>query len=147
MIHYRRVHEGALEVSDYEIVPVADPAPLHAMLSGALGVIAEIRKVRTLLMRRNVRLHLDRVEGLGSFGEIEAVVAADEPPEIYRVEVDDILAALEVMPADLISESYFELMSAPGDTGLSDGHAVALERGLPSPGAERADLSLDKERC
>jgi predicted adenylyl cyclase CyaB len=111
LIHYRRVHEGALEVSDYEIVPVVDPAPLHAMLSGALGVIAEIRKVRTLLMRRNVRLHLDRVEGLGSFGEIEAVAAAGEAPEIYRAEVDDILKALEVMPADLISESYFELIN------------------------------------
>jgi predicted adenylyl cyclase CyaB len=111
LIHYRRVQEGALEVSDYEIVPVANPAPLHAMLNGALGVIAEIRKVRTLLMRRNVRLHLDRVEGLGSFGEIEAVVAPNEAPEIYRAEVDDILTALEVLPADLISESYFELMS------------------------------------
>jgi adenylate cyclase, class 2 len=111
LIHYRRVHQGALEVSDYEIVPVTDPAPLHAMLIGALGVIAEIRKVRTLLMRRNVRLHLDRVEGLGSFGEIEAVVAAEEAPEIYRAEVDGILAALQIAPADLIGESYFELMS------------------------------------
>jgi len=73
-------------------------------------VIAEIRKVRTLLMRRNVRLHLDRVESLGSFGEIEAVVAADEAPEIYRAEVDGILAALEVTPDNLINQSYFELM-------------------------------------
>jgi adenylate cyclase, class 2 len=111
LIHYRRVHQGVLEVSDYEIVPVTDPAPLHAMLTGTLGVIAEIHKVRMLLMRRNVRLHLDRVEGLGSFGEIEAVVAAEEAPEIYRAEVDGILAALQIAPADLIGESYFELMS------------------------------------
>jgi adenylate cyclase, class 2 len=110
LIHYRRVHEGALEVSDYQIVPVADPAPLHAMLSGALGVLAQIRKVRMLLMRRNVRLHLDRVEGLGAFGEIEAVVATDETPEIYRAEVDGIMEALEIRPDNLISESYFELM-------------------------------------
>jgi predicted adenylyl cyclase CyaB len=110
LIYYRRVHEGTLEVSDYEIVPVADPAPLHAMLTGALGVIAEIRKMRTLLMRRNVRLHLDRVDSLGSFGEIEAVVAGNETPEIYRAEVDGILAALEITPGDLISESYFELI-------------------------------------
>lgn len=110
LIHYRRVHEGALEVSDYEIVPVTDPASLHALLTSALGVIAEIRKVRALLMRRNVRLHLDRVESLGSFGEIEAVAAAEEAPEIYRAEVDGILTALAVTPADLIRESYFELL-------------------------------------
>src|ERR1700688_4612021 len=35
LINYRRVHEGALEVSDYEIVPVTEPAPLHTMLAGA----------------------------------------------------------------------------------------------------------------
>ena len=81
------------------------------MLADALGVIAEVRKVRTLLMRRNVRLHLDRVEGLGSFGEIEAVVAEDETPEVYRAEVDAILATLEIAPEDLISKSYFELLS------------------------------------
>jgi adenylate cyclase class 2 len=111
LIHYQRAHDGALEVSDYEIVPVADAASLRTMLNAALGVIAEIRKVRSLLMRRNVRLHLDRVEGLGSFGEIEAVVAVDEAPELYRAEVDGMLAALEVMPADLISLSYFELIN------------------------------------
>ena len=110
LIHYRRIHEGALEVSNYEIVSVPAPAPLHAMLTSALGVIAEIRKMRTLLMRRNLRLHLDRVDSLGSFGEIEAVVAGDETPEIYRAEVDGILAALEIRPGDLISESYFELI-------------------------------------
>jgi adenylate cyclase class 2 len=109
LIHYSRAHEGTLEVSNYEIVPVADPDALHAILTKALGIVAEVRKVRTLLMRRNVRLHLDRVEGLGSFGEIEAVVGEDETPEIYRIEVDEILAALEVTPAKLISESYFEM--------------------------------------
>jgi len=85
--------------------------PVTDTLRTAAALIAEIRKVRTLLMRRNVRLHLDRVEGLGSFGEIEAVVAVDEAPELYRAEVDGMLAALEVIPADLISVSYFELIN------------------------------------
>jgi adenylate cyclase class 2 len=111
LIHYSRAHEGTLEVSNYEIVPVLEPGQLHAMLTKALGIVAEVRKVRTLLMRRNVRLHLDRVEGLGSFGEIEAVVGDEEMPEIYRIEVDEILAALEVTPTKLISESYFEMMA------------------------------------
>ena len=111
LIHYSRAHEGTLEVSNYEIVPVADPDALHAMLTKALGIVAEVHKVRTLLIRRNVRLHLDRVEGLGSFGEIEAVVGEDETPEIYRIEVDEILTVLEVTPAKLISESYFEMMA------------------------------------
>jgi adenylate cyclase, class 2 len=111
LIHYRRERQEDLEVSAYEIVPVAEPEALRAMLADALGMIAVVRKVRTLLMRRNVRLHLDRVEGLGSFGEIEAVVGEDEAPEVYRTEVDAILTTLEIAPADLISKSYFELLS------------------------------------
>jgi predicted adenylyl cyclase CyaB len=111
LIHYRRSREGVLEVSDYEIVPVPDAEPMRAMFSSALGVIAEIRKVRTLLMRRNVRLHLDRLEGLGSFGEIEAVIAAGGTPEDCRSDLDEILATLEITPGDLISQSYFELVS------------------------------------
>ena len=39
------------------------------------------------------------------------VATEKKVPKIYRAEVDGILAALEVRPADLISESYFELTS------------------------------------
>jgi adenylate cyclase, class 2 len=110
LISYGRIRQGVLEVSDYEFVPVADPGPLRAMLAAALGVLAEVSKQRTLLVRRNVRLHLDRVDGLGAFGEIEAVVATGEAPELYRLEVADLLAALEIDTDDLIFKSYFELM-------------------------------------
>jgi adenylate cyclase, class 2 len=110
LIGYGRVRQGALEVSDYEIVPVANPGPLRAMLAAALGVLAEVRKQRTLLLRRNVRLHLDQVDGLGAFGEIEAVIATGETPELYRSEVAELLAALEISPDRLIRKSYFELI-------------------------------------
>jgi hypothetical protein len=37
---------------------------------------------------------------------------------------------------------------ARGDAGeVAKAKAGGVERGVPSPGAERADLSLDKERC
>ena len=110
LIRYGRDHDGELEVSDYDIVPVAHSGQLRAMLGAALGVLSEVRKQRTLLLRRNVRLHLDRVEGLGSFGEIEAVVADHEAPEIYRAEVRDLLLALKVDRDRLITKSYFELI-------------------------------------
>jgi adenylate cyclase class 2 len=112
LIRYGRVQQGVLDVSDYEIVPVASPGPLRAMLAAALGVLAEVRKQRTLLLRRNVRLHLDRIDGLGAFGEIEAVIAAGETPELYRLEVADLLTALGIGPDKLIQKSYFELMGA-----------------------------------
>ncbi len=110
LIHYRRDHDAALELSNYSIVPVANPVELRTMLEAALGTIAVVRKRRTLLMRENIRLHLDEVENLGHFGEIEAVIPENEDPERYRPAVEEILAALGLAPSDLISVSYFELM-------------------------------------
>jgi len=111
LIHYRRDSQSELQLSNYAIVAVSSPAVLRTMLTAALGVLAEVRKERTLMMRRSVRLHLDRVEGLGNFGEIEAVLADEASPEALHDEVGEILGALSVRDADLIDVSYFELIA------------------------------------
>jgi len=110
LIHYRRAREAGLDLSSYEIAEAPNPDVIRAMLADALGIVAEVRKRRTLLMRRNVRLHLDRVEGLGEFGEIEAVLAGGDIAAAFRGEIGEILAALAVRADDLIEESYFEMM-------------------------------------
>ncbi len=111
LIFYRRRESASLMLSDYEIVPVADPARWLRILEDALGAIAVVEKVRILMTRDNVRLHLDRVAKLGEFGEIEAVIADGDDPERSRGAVDEILAALGVGQADLIDVSYFELLA------------------------------------
>ncbi len=77
----------------------------------ALGPLAVVEKVRTLMMRDNVRLHLDQVARLGDYGEIEAVIADGDDPERSRSAVDEILAALGVGQPDLIDVSYFEMLA------------------------------------
>jgi predicted adenylyl cyclase CyaB len=109
LIHYGRRAANSLQLSNYEIVELVDGENTRSILGAALGVIAEVRKTRTLLMRANVRLHLDRVDGLGEFGEIEAVLADGDDPEDSRATVAETLAALRVSRDDLIEISYFEL--------------------------------------
>jgi predicted adenylyl cyclase CyaB len=111
LIYYHRSESGALMLSDYEIVQVTDPARSLRILDNAIGTIAVVEKVRTLMMRDNVRLHLDVVSNLGEFGEIEAVTADGDDPERSRAAVDEILAALAVGQADLIDVSYFEMLA------------------------------------
>jgi adenylate cyclase class IV len=111
LIFYRRDESGPLMLSNYEIAPVSDPATTRHILDAALGTLAIVEKVRILLMRDSIRLHLDRVASLGEFGEIEAVIPADEDPELSRAAVDELLAALEIIPADLIDVSYFEMFA------------------------------------
>jgi predicted adenylyl cyclase CyaB len=109
LIYYGRRTADALQLSTYEIVEIVDPENTRAILAAALGVIAEVRKERTLLMRANVRLHLDRVKELGEFGEIEAVIPEGSDPGCSRAAVDELLAALQVSRETLIDVSYFEL--------------------------------------
>jgi predicted adenylyl cyclase CyaB len=111
LIYYRRDESGPLMLSNYEIVPVVDPPRTLRMLTDALGTIAVVEKVRTLMMRDNVRLHLDRVARLGEFGEIEAVIEDGDDPERSRGAVDEILAALGVPQSGLIDVSYFEMLT------------------------------------
>jgi len=110
LIFYRRNESGSLTLSEYQIASIADPATTRHILAGALGTLATVEKVRTLLIRDNLRLHLDRVASLGEFGEIEAVIADNDDPERSRPAVDETLAALGIVPADLIDVSYFELL-------------------------------------
>jgi predicted adenylyl cyclase CyaB len=109
LIHYRRHHENGFDLSNYEIVPVAEPLKLREMLRASLGVLAEVHKRRTLLRRANVRLHLDDVENHGAFGELEAVLNEGEDPANSRIEIAAILTALQIPPGQLIDASYFEL--------------------------------------
>jgi predicted adenylyl cyclase CyaB len=111
LIFYHRDESGPLMLSNYEIVKVADPPRTLRILAAALGPIAVVEKVRTLMMRENVRLHLDKVARLGDYGEIEAVIADGDDPERSRSAVDEILAALGIEKSDLIDVSYFEMIA------------------------------------
>ena len=111
LIYYNRDESGPLMLSNYEIVKVADPPRTLRILAAALGPIAVVEKVRILMMRNNVRLHLDRVARLGDYGEIEAVIAEGDDPGRSRSAVDEILAALGVEKPNLIEVSYCEMLA------------------------------------
>jgi adenylate cyclase class 2 len=110
LIHYLRENARGFELSNYAIARLTEAATTRAMLASALGVITEVRKRRTLLLRDNIRFHLDEVEQLGEFGEIEIVLAAEDEATASDAALRAILGALEVRTADLIGVSYFELM-------------------------------------
>ncbi len=110
LIYYGREDNKDFKLSHYEIIPVSEPDKVRAMLTEALGVVASVRKRRLLLQRDHIRLHLDRVEGLGDFGEIEAVLAADADPDDSLPAVEQLLNALGVDHRSLIGASYFEMM-------------------------------------
>src|SRR5579862_912073 len=94
LIYYGREDSHDLKLSNYEIVPIGEPAKFREMMTRALGTIATVRKSRILMMREHVRLHLDRVEGLGDFGEIEAMLGESGDLEHSRPVVEELLRVL-----------------------------------------------------
>jgi homotetrameric cytidine deaminase len=102
LIEYRRPDEAGPRVSDYRVVPVADAEALGEALEAALGTLVVVAKSRRLLVWEGVRIHLDEVEGLGSFLELEA------PGEGERL--DELRAKLGIQ--EPIAGSYSDLLLA-----------------------------------
>jgi adenylate cyclase class IV len=56
-------------------------------------------------------VHLDRVEDLGDFLELEVVLSDGEPPEPGIDEAHGLMAALGVAPAQLVEGAYVDLLA------------------------------------
>jgi adenylate cyclase class IV len=79
LIFYRRANEQGPKESFYICTPTRDPAGLRESLSLAYGQVGRVVKRRTLYLVGRTRVHLDRVEGLGHFLELEVVLQDNEP--------------------------------------------------------------------
>ena len=81
LIYYERSEETTERWSRFTREPVAAAAGLAHVLTEAFGVLAIVRKRRELYLFRDARIHLDLVEGLGTFVEFE-VTGGETPATI-----------------------------------------------------------------
>lgn len=79
LIAYRRPDLAGMRASDFVRMAVDDPDALRATLALVPGVLVEVRKVREVWLRDNVRLHFDTVDHLGTFLEYEVGVDGTHP--------------------------------------------------------------------
>lgn len=110
LIHYDRPDLSGPKACEYTITPVADPEQLKAELTSGLGVDATVEKERLLFMHRGIRIHLDRVDGLGCFLEIEAPLTEGLTPTEVEVEMNSLLELFSVGSEALVNLSYCDLV-------------------------------------
>ncbi|MGN6456931.1 MAG: class IV adenylate cyclase [Achromobacter mucicolens] len=114
LIFYRRADDSGPKESFYVIAPTDAPDTLREALSHAYGVIGRVRKHRTVFMAGRTRIHLDRVQGLGEFLELEVVLRDEESVEAGMEEARTLMAGLGVAPEQLLSGAYLDLLAARG---------------------------------
>ena len=115
LIHYHRADRAQAKASDYVRVPVPDAAALREALTRGCGLLGRVRKQRLLLLAGATRIHLDRVEGLGDFMELEVVLAEGQSDAEGQRIADTLMAELGLADAERVAGAYMDLLIAGGN--------------------------------
>ena len=114
LIFYRRPDQAGPKESVYSIAPVTEPDKIREVLSRAYGQTGRVIKHRTLYLIGRTRVHLDKVEGLGDFLELEVVLAENEASEDGVSGANELLGKLGIPPENLIEGAYVDLLKQQG---------------------------------
>jgi predicted adenylyl cyclase CyaB len=112
LIYYTRPDQEGPKHSDYHISLISDPENLKRVLELAYGIRGVVRKTRYLYLVGQTRVHLDDVEGLGHFLELEVVMRQGQSDADGQVIATDLMARLGVERTDLLEGAYMDLLES-----------------------------------
>lgn len=107
LIYYDRREKTGKRVSQYQISYTENFSELDFILRKEFEVIVTVSKIREIYIDRNIRIHLDKVTGLGKFLEVEIIY---EDLKKAKKQMKEITQMLEINENDLIKTSYSDLL-------------------------------------
>uniref|UniRef100_A0A1A8MVD2 CYTH domain-containing protein n=1 Tax=Nothobranchius pienaari TaxID=704102 RepID=A0A1A8MVD2_9TELE len=110
LIFYKRPDSDGPKLSQYSISPTSDPPSLQVVLADALGVKGQVQKVRQLFLIGQTRVHLDTVEGLGHYMELEVVMRPEQTVEEGQQIAVNLMQQLGVSEENLVTGAYMDLI-------------------------------------
>lgn len=110
LIYYERLDAPGPKSSTFFKIPTSRPEGLADLLSQTFGVRGVVRKERTLLMYTNTRIHLDRVDGLGDFLELEIPMSPRTDRNAAQRQAFELMRSLQVEPGHLVEGAYLDLL-------------------------------------
>lgn len=113
LIFYQRADQKGPKESFYLISHTTSPEALRKSLAMAYGEAGRVRKTRTLFLIGRTRIHLDRVQGLGDFLELEVVLEENEDAAAGEAIARDLMQRLGILPEQLVVGAYVDLLAAP----------------------------------
>ncbi|XP_020293805.1 uncharacterized protein LOC109859704 [Pseudomyrmex gracilis] len=113
LIFYKRPNVQGPTLSDYTKATLNSDVveSIVDILSQSNGVLGVVQKTRNLYMVGQTRIHIDEVDGLGYFLELEVVLREDQDIKAGQKIADDLMRALSIEKDDLIAEAYIDLLS------------------------------------
>ncbi|HEX5807814.1 MAG TPA: class IV adenylate cyclase [Anaerolineales bacterium] len=112
LIYYSRPDQEGPKRSDYHIAHTSDPENLKRVLALAYGIRGVVRKTRYLYLVGQTRVHLDDVEGLGQFMELEVVMQEGQSDAQGQAIAENLMANLGVESRDLLEGAYMDLLES-----------------------------------
>ncbi|EFN89274.1 hypothetical protein EAI_01100 [Harpegnathos saltator] len=76
-----------------------------------MGVVGVVKKIRQLFIVGQTRIHIDQVDGLGNFIELEVMLQENQDIETGQKIADELMQALSITKDDLIAEAYIDLLN------------------------------------
>ncbi len=110
LIFYRRADAQGPKESFYHLTATSEPDALRETLALAYGQSGRVTKQRTLFVAGRTRIHLDRVDGLGDFVELEVVLRDGDTLEGGVAEAHRVMAELGIDTSQLVEGAYVDLL-------------------------------------
>lgn len=146
LIQFERAEEPQQRASRYRIIETDDPQTLLAALTAALGINVAVTKHRHLFLWRDVRIHLDDVERLGTFIELEAVAPADSDLRHEYALVKQLREAFSITDDRLSARGYSQQLIVRSIIELVE-RVRAIPYGRPSDRTVQSMLSEQRGTC
>ncbi|ALO65441.1 adenylate cyclase [Arthrobacter alpinus] len=116
LIFYRRDNELGPKPSFYVHCETSDPDGLRSVLALAYGKVGRVHKRRMVYHVGHTRVHLDRVDGLGDFVELEVPVDDALPADAAVSEAHRLIAKFGIAGGALVKGAYVDLLNAVNAT-------------------------------
>jgi predicted adenylyl cyclase CyaB len=114
LIRYERADSADARISHYLIARTPDPQALNEILTATLGIIGAVKKTRILYLIGQTRVHIDDVEGLGNFLEVEVVLRPGQTELEGKNIATALLTEFGIAKEELLAEAYVDLLGRQG---------------------------------
>ena len=113
LIYYQRKERKGQKKSEVTLYKTTgDSNALKEILANTLGIKTVVDKIRKIFYIKNVKYHIDQVQGLGSFVEIEAIdITGKVREEELRKQCNDSIRLLGLEKAEFLDQSYSDMMA------------------------------------